>query len=139
MKIGTGLRAFHAWIVAKLQGPSNDDSQRLKGPLSCLVPEGGILDNTKDLNFMPLGMRFKLRDDDATSILVKLAQCDLYELGYVLEVFFAEATVRGNGPQSTNFGMPLDFTATKKYIGHISTWLKHSHPAYSCDVQWKQM
>ena len=68
---------------------------------------------------MPWGTRFKLREDDA--ILAKLAQCDLYELGYILEVFSAESTVRGNGPKSTNFGMPLDFKATKKYIDLMLT------------------
>ena len=137
MKIGTGLRALHAWIVAKLQQSSHDDPQRLKDFLSRLVPEGGILAYIKDVNFMPWGTRFKLREDDA--ILAKLAQCDLYELGYFLEVFSAEATVRGNGPKSSNFGMPLDYTAMKKYIDHISTWLKHSHPGYACNVQWKHM
>ena len=125
------------WLVTRLVKLHEETDYHLRNILSKLIPAKGVYEYIEISGFTSYGGKFKLTEDDP--IIVSLLTLALAEIGTLLEVFVGEVTIRGSGPGSRNFGLPLDSTATKKYLDHIGTLLRKLHPLYGLESQWKLM
>ena len=105
--------------------------------LSKLIPVKGVPEYIKEVGFTSFGGKFKLIPADP--ILQSLLTLSIAEIGTLLDVFVQEVTIRGSGPGCRNFGLPLDSTATKKYLDHISSYFRKCHALYGAESQWKLM
>ena len=133
----TGVTCIHAWMVTRIKNLDSVHVNRLTALLRRLEPVGGIEAYIQALGFMPWGRKFKLRHDD--TILRNFMALPLRDIEIVLCHFAAEATVRGNGPKTRNFGGPLDALSIKKYIDHFSTYMKEMHEDYPLHAEWKKV
>ena len=102
----TGVICIHAWLVTRIKNLDSVHVDRLTELLRRLEPVGGIEAYIQALGFMPWGRKFKLCHDD--TILRNFMTLPPRDIDFLPCHFAAEATVRGNGPNTRNFGDPLD-------------------------------
>ena len=133
----TGVICFHAWLVMRIKNLDSVHVNRLTALLRRLEPVGGIEAYIQALGFMPWGRKFKLCHDD--TILRNFMTLPPRDIDFLPCHFAAEATVRGNGPNTRNFGGPLDALSIKKYIDDFSTYMKEMHEDYPSHAEWKKM
>ena len=107
----TGVICFHAWLVTRIKNLDSVHGDRLTALLRRLEPVGGIEAYIQALGFMPWGRKFKLCHDD--TILRNFMTLPPRDIDFLPFHFAAEATVRGNGPNTRNFGDPLDASALR--------------------------
>ena len=98
-------------MVTRIKNLDSVHVDRLTELLRRLEPVGGIEVYIQAVGFMQWGRKFKLCHDD--TILRNFMTLPPRDIDFLPCHFAAEATVRGNGPKTRNFGGPLDASALR--------------------------